>query len=135
MNKHSATTQTVQGLDLSGIEGNGWMAVYDGLTMAAQGLEGIAQRPQCQRQGDLNAAGKYLMTIADFLLDERRRAMEVLLERPHSDEEHVELMVKLQWLAVESNGEDMAELKRFVSDAAERRDIYVEKTFGKEARA
>jgi len=104
----------VEGLDLSRVRDNGWMAVYDGLTLAAHGIEGIMQRPQCQSRGEPNAAGRYLEAIAEFLFDERRRAMELLLSRQVDAESNIETLVRLQWLAYDSNGEDLDELESAV---------------------
>lgn len=132
----ASAVDMVENLDLSDVRDTAWMAIHDGLTLAAQGIEGIMQRPQCQDRGDLNAAGQYLQAISDFLFSERRRAMELLVARPFNPakDPQAENMVMLQWFAHDTNGEELDEMERAVTTAKERCNAHIAYRAGKEVR-
>lgn len=132
----SSAVTMVEQLDLAGVEDAMWIAINDGLSVAEHGLEGIMQRPQCEAKNSPNAAGRYLEAICDFVTDERRRAMEVLALRPLDMNRHLECLVKLQWAAEESNGEELDDLIHLAGRVQSLREKhFADRQIGKAVRA
>lgn len=95
----------LQSFDLSRMNGYGWHAIYDALTIIAHALEGITQQPRCGDGADrLSPAGEYVEAISDFALTERSRLVEWLTTaRPKTKDgwdarDAILLMDRVSWL-------------------------------------
>ena len=60
-------------LDMTAVTGFGWIAIDDALTDMADTLFQIINRPQCGVDDELNAAGRYVETFYNFMMEEHDR--------------------------------------------------------------
>ena len=60
-------------LDMTAVTSFGWIAIDDALTDMADTLFQIMDRPQCGGGDELNAAGRYVETLYNFMIEEHDR--------------------------------------------------------------
>lgn len=79
---------SLRGLDTSRLVENQWDAVFDALTFAIAGIQGIQQQPRCGQDHILNPAGEYLDLMVDFLNEEKTRLIRNLKAHKPTDAEN-----------------------------------------------